>query len=597
MAESRDRISTDTVEERWKKWQERPRTEAWAERYGGHIDDVERLFMQSLDALKAERKRQRRQAEAEREQERRRIEGAAERQRIKLEAEAAREREAAALRLARVTRRAAIIVSVLLLVAVGVSLLARNDAPLPQRQQAAVAKQNIETSLKLATAAQGEIRGLLDKGVISVSAAKLLLTSANAMYARFTDRDQDPEIRSGWAGLLLASANSSMALQDQKKALQLSQQAQATAKQLVATDPENVDYQFLFYSADYFCGDAEAYTSSADAMRDYQAALSIAQTLAKTDSTHYVWRQRAAFVMNKIGDIYGQLSEPDKVLATYRSALEVNQQLAKDHPDVPNLQRDLGISLIRVGDAEADTNPSDALDKYKSALAIGRTLAAQNPSDASLQSNLSAAYNRVASILVQQKNFAEASLNYNEALTIRQTLAKSDPSNPSWQTSLALQYADIGNMLMAKPDFAAAAENYRQAIAIRKALATLDPNNFTWLRILADGYQKLAAALADGNDLAAALAEYDSALTLRAKIAGKYPDSADRQRELIDEYLAIGDILFKQNNESGAAEQYQNALKVAQDFQAENPTSTSLASITHLITQKIQDLRVSQEGK
>jgi tetratricopeptide (TPR) repeat protein len=128
-------------------------------------------------------------------------------------------------------------------------------------------------------------------------------------------------------------------------------------------------------------------------------------------------------------------------------------------------------------------------------------------------------------------------------------------------------------------------------------LATLDPNNFTWLRILADGYQKLAAALADGNDLAAALAEYDSALTLRAKIAGKYPDSADRQRELIGEYLAIGDILFKQNNESGAAEQYQNALKVAQDFQAENPTSTSLASITHLITQKIQDLRVSQEGK
>jgi hypothetical protein len=82
------------------------------------------------------------------------------------------------------------------------------------------------------------------------------------------------------------------------------------------------------------------------------------------------------------------------------------------------------------------------------------------------------------------------------------------------------------------------------------------------------------------------------AIAARARIR-----HADRQRELIDEYLAIGDILFKQNNESGAAEQYQNALKVAQDFQAENPTSTSLASITHLITQKIQDLRVSQEGK
>ena len=132
------------------------------------------------------------------------------------------------MRLARVTRRSAIIVSVLLLVAVGVSLLALWQRSVISREQAAVAKQNIETSLNLATAAQGEIRDLLDKGVISVSAAKLLLSSANAMYAKFTDRDQDPEIRSRWAWLLLASANSYMALQDQKKALQLSQQAQAT---------------------------------------------------------------------------------------------------------------------------------------------------------------------------------------------------------------------------------------------------------------------------------------------------------------------------------------------------------------------------------
>jgi tetratricopeptide (TPR) repeat protein len=553
--------------------------------------------MQSLDALKAERESQRRLADAEREEERRRIAEAAERQRIQLEADASRERELAALRLARVTRWGAITVSVLLLVAVGVSLLALWQRGVIDRQQAAVAKQNIETSLKLATAAHGEIRDLLDKGVISVTAAKLLLGGASAMYAQFTDRDQDPEIRSGWTRLLLASADTYMAMQDPKTALQLSQQAQATAKQLVAIDSENVDYKFLLYSAHYFWGDAEAYASSAEAMRAYQAALSIAQTLARTDQTHYVWLQRVAFVMNKIGDTYDQLSEPDKALATYKSALEINQQLAKDQPDILNLQRDLGISLIRVGDAEANTNPSDALIKYESALAIVRTLAAQSPSDASLQSNLSAAYNRVAHILVRQKNFTEASLDYNKALTIRQTLANNDPSNPSWQAGLALQYLYIGNMLMAKRDFATAIDNYRQAIAIRKALATLDPNSFLWLQNLADGYEKLGAALGEGGDPVAAIDEYDSALSIRVKIARKYPDSADRQRELIDEYLAIGDILLKQNNESGAAEQYRNALKVAEDFQAKNPTNTSLESITQLIAQKIQDGRGGSSAK
>ena len=594
MAESRDRISTDTVEERWKRWKERPRTAAWAERYGGHIEDVERLFTESLNVLEAERERQHRQAEAEREQERRRIEDAAERQRMKLEAEAAREREAAALHLARVTRTAAIAISLLLLIAVGVSLLALWQRSVIANQQAAVAEQNIQTSLKLATAAQDEIQGLLDRGEITVAGAKVLLDSAKTMYPQFIGRDQDSEMVSSLAKLLLAFADTYMALQDHKTALQVSKQAQTTAQQLVATDTNNGDYQFLLYRADYSRGDAEAYTPASvpDAMQDYQAALGIAQTFAKSDPTHYVWMQRVPFIMHKIADTYQQLEQPKQALATYQSALDINQQLATDHPNIFELQRDLATSLTRVGDAEADADRSGALVKYENALVIRQALATQHPTDASMQSNLSVAYNRVADILVLQTRFADASIDYNAALAIRQNLAKSDRGNPTWQGNLAAEYGHIGDMLVAKKDFSGAVDNYKQAAAIRNALSTLDPYNYSWLENLADSDVKLAAALADQGDLAAALHEHESALALRKKIAAEFPDETARQRALIDEYVAIGDVLVKQNDPGSAAEQYQNALNVAQDFQAKHPADTSLTSDLQLITQKIESLKV-----
>ncbi|MGH6783449.1 MAG: hypothetical protein ACREBP_02375, partial [Sphingomicrobium sp.] len=41
------------VEERWKWWNARPRTQAWAERYGGGLERVQRLFDDSLAAFNA----------------------------------------------------------------------------------------------------------------------------------------------------------------------------------------------------------------------------------------------------------------------------------------------------------------------------------------------------------------------------------------------------------------------------------------------------------------------------------------------------------------------------------------------------------------
>jgi WD40 repeat protein len=61
-------LPLDQVEERWTWWTSRPRTRAWADRYGGNFDQVQRLFANSRAALQAEREKERaaRQAEIDR---------------------------------------------------------------------------------------------------------------------------------------------------------------------------------------------------------------------------------------------------------------------------------------------------------------------------------------------------------------------------------------------------------------------------------------------------------------------------------------------------------------------------------------------------
>ncbi len=54
-------LPSDQVDDRLEWWHSRPRTAAWADRYGGRIDRVEQLFSDSVAAVKEERARQARE--------------------------------------------------------------------------------------------------------------------------------------------------------------------------------------------------------------------------------------------------------------------------------------------------------------------------------------------------------------------------------------------------------------------------------------------------------------------------------------------------------------------------------------------------------
>jgi tetratricopeptide (TPR) repeat protein len=590
MAESEaGRIPPDQVEPRLKWWNQRPRTAAWAQRYGGHIDAVERLFRESVAAVQAEVARRK----AEEAAERRRIDLEAQAERSREEAEKARlELEAQSARASeRLARRTMLAVSAVLCVTIGLGVFSYS-----QWQKALQQKTNTEQSLKIG----GElIRGLLDNiqqfldtGSVSVEVAQKLLNAAQNGLVQLENVAQTSATLAMRANLLLGFADLYTALQDNKNALQFSEQAQQVATQLVANDPANSDSQYLLYSADFRIGDAQSDQSNfAAGLKAYNAALAIVQDSATKDPSNYVWPQGVAFVQVKIGDIYKGRGQVDQALKQYQTALAIDQGLAQQNPRVDSLQRDVASTLTRIGDCQKDDGDlTSALTNYQSALDIRTTLANGVPNDATLQSNLSVAYNRVAGILVQQKQFDLATKLYNSAFTIRKKLADNDPSNPNWQSDLAFEHIYIGDLSMAEQNFTGAASDYRQAQAIRANLVAKDASNPTWKKNLADSDSKLAAALLAQGQLADALAQRKAALSLRQDVSKQSPNISTRQRELIDEYIAIGDLLNQQGNAAEAAANYQDALNVISDFVAKHPGSKSLDGERDKATQKLQVL-------
>ncbi len=139
------------VDERSKWWTARPRTDAWAERYGGKLARVNQLFADSLAALAAEKAREALAKQHEREEERRKIEAAEAEKRTRLEHQAAvdRMRAEAAQRLTHRTRVAALAMLGVAILALGLGAYAWQ-----QRTYAVSTAQRLQSTLDALQVAQ-----------------------------------------------------------------------------------------------------------------------------------------------------------------------------------------------------------------------------------------------------------------------------------------------------------------------------------------------------------------------------------------------------------------------------------------------------------
>ena len=565
------------VEDRWKSWNSRPRTAAWAERYGGNLDRVQRLFADSLAALEANRAAQRA--------------GEVARHKRQFRTRAATAAGlAAALGLAgfmtqqwqwavqarKAEERAHYM-------AVQARQTAEHHQHMEQEarqaaehhhhmatEQQNAAEQNFTVALDSTRKLLVRIQDYLNSGAVTTTVANGLLTTLKDNLRELENIKQTPATIEGRALLWTGFSDLYVTTKDTAKALQLAEDAKALAEQLVAKDPTNDVWQKLVYSSAFRIGDSVG--DDGRAMREYQTALKVAQHLAAKDPTRDDRLQNVGFVINKIGDVLKGRGDPDGSLREYNRALEIAEQLARKQPSNSNWQREIATAHTRIGDLLKQKGDLDgALSQYERALPIREMLVGQSPDDHSLKSNLSVGYNRIAEMLQRRGKFDDALEKFKAALTLREQLAANDPDNGQWQSYLSHEHVYIGDLLMEKGDAPGAQEYYRKALAIREELVKQNADDFDGQRNLAVSHDKLGDALAAQQRRDEALRAYRAALPILEKVATERPDSATRQRELAANRIKVGDILTLQDDRNGALQEYGAARDIFVRLAAQNP--------------------------
>ena len=596
-------IPSDVVEKRWEWWNERPRTKAWAERYGGRFDQVLGLLSDSLKARKVLIAKQ----EAER---------TAEQRRLEREAQFAREREAAAIRFSRLSRIATIVVSVLLLVAAGlaVTFFRERQAALRERQaareQAEIARQQTEIAEKSFKVTLSTTLALLERIGSSLTSGRIKVEEARDWTAVAEENIRaleaigrpTPSLIAGRVTLLLGFADVYSTLGDTAAALKRSQQALALAEGLVRDQPTDRAWKLLLYATEFRVGDNSPQDNDS-ARVAYERALKVAHELAGPEAdagTEDLWR--IGFVLNKLGDIARVNGKIDDAMRIYKQALVIAQRIADGNPTNVSLQRDLATTRMRIGDLllQATTPPKldEALEQYMSMLTALEAQSKKRDDD-TIWSNLSVAYNRVGDVLKAQKKYDEAIARYQEGLAIRDRLAAKDRGNLPWQSFLAFEFIYIGDVLFLKKDFLAAIDEYRQALPIRQKLVQglggsgSGPETLAWNKNLADTYFKLGEAMYELSRFDEALANVRDALAVRVMLMGRFTYQA-RKWEVALARIKIGDILTKMNDKPAALVEYQSARDIIAALAAARYATSE--SVLRELDQKIAALGASPQS-
>ena len=165
-----------------------------------------------------------------------------------------------------------------------------------------------------------------------------------------------------------------------------------------------------------------------------------------------------------------------------------------------------------------------ALEHYRRALAIAEKLAAGHPERPDWQRDVSLSLERIANVLKDGGDGKAALEHYRRALAIAEKLAAGHPERPDWQRDVSLSLERIGDVLKDGGDGKAALEHYRRALAIREKLAADHPERPDWQRDVAIGNERLGDIHRGEGKVPEARKAFETALRIYDDLVRRNPD-------------------------------------------------------------------------
>lgn len=533
------------VDERLTWWNSRPRTAAWAERYGGGFDRVQQLLRMSEWRRSAKR---------------------------------------------------VITVAVFgLVLSVALIMIVLEKRAVTAQEKAEQAQVQALNATKTSV---GRLAGFLNDGSMSAKTAELLLADAKVTLANLAKSEDHPlQVSEIEILLLLNVSDVGVALGKRDNVLNDAQRAVALAERLLKSNPTKSSLLHHLYAGQFRIGDELAYRgSNADAERYFNLALENARQGQLREPGIAQRRRDVAFVLNKLGDIYKLNKDWQKALEYYSEGLTIAEGMAAISPIEIATQKNRIAQLLNERQDPGDD--AKALAMYRDARTIQEGLLFKSPDNASLISNVATTHRRIGGML---KDPAKARVEYEAAVKYRKKLYEGDPGNVPWRRGLALDLTLLGDTLVKLNEIRAAAQNYNAAARIYDSSNLNDPNDTALLRNSAILNSKRGDILVQrannaGNPaipvidesqrlVGDALARYITAADAFEKLtsapkSGKAPFS-----NLFDVQIKIGDLFVRQHKFKDAANAYQAASQTIDQASADQPVSGWRARLSAALEQ------------
>jgi tetratricopeptide (TPR) repeat protein len=308
--------------------------------------------------------------------------------------------------------------------------------------------------------------------------------------------------------------------------------------------------------------------------RLYQQAHGLARSLAQAEPGSAQAERDLSVSLSKLGDVQLEQGDTKAALASYREALQVHRRLAQADPRSAEAQRDLAISLGKQGEVQVQQGDTKAaLASFQESLQLFRKLAQADPGSARAQRAVSISLNKLGEVQWQQGDTKAALASYQESLQLCRRWAQAHPRSVWAQRELSFCLNKAGDVQLEQGDIKTALASYQESLRVRRRLAQADPRSAQTQRDLSVSLIKLGEVQWQQGDAKAALASYQESLQLCRRLAQADSRSVLAQRALTVSLQGLGDVQLEQGDTKAALASYREALQVCRRLAQADPRS------------------------
>jgi tetratricopeptide (TPR) repeat protein/tRNA A-37 threonylcarbamoyl transferase component Bud32 len=286
---------------------------------------------------------------------------------------------------------------------------------------------------------------------------------------------------------------------------------------------------------------------------------------------------------NAVNDLHTDVSESDLLhqpglqpvrQKLLRRALDYYEIFLREQAGDRSVARELAAAAFRAGKiTEELESPERALAYYERASEMQQKLASDHPGNLADLEALSDTLNARGAALRKLERLDEATADFEAAARLREKLAKRAPELAEYQRKLANSYMNLGIVAAARGDLAAARRHAAQGQTIRNRLLQTASEP----RLLADSgkeHYNLAKLALVENRLADAERELQTAIARFRALGEASPEVLDHRSHLAACYRLLAQALCLAGDEPRRAlalTAYHNALHTLESLANDNP--------------------------